>query len=41
MIRYGDDTSVLVLPLFHIFALMTLLAGVQYGNHTGLASALR
>ena len=36
MIRYGDDTSVLVLPLFHIFALMTLLAGVQYGNHTVL-----
>ena len=36
MIRYGDDTSVLVLPLFHIFALMTMLAGVQYGNHTVL-----
>ena len=36
MIRYGNDTSVLVLPLFHIFALMTMLAGVQYGNHTVL-----
>lgn len=36
MIRFGDDTSILVLPLFHIFALMTLTAAIQYGNHTVL-----
>ncbi len=36
MIRFGDDTSVLVLPLFHIFALMTMTAAIQYGNLTVL-----
>jgi long-chain acyl-CoA synthetase len=36
MIRFGDDTSVLVLPLFHIFALMTMTSAIQYGNLTVL-----
>jgi long-chain acyl-CoA synthetase len=36
IIRFGDDASVLVLPLFHIFALLTMLGAVQYGNHTVL-----
>ncbi len=36
MIRFGNDTSVLVLPLFHIFALMTMTSAVQYGNLTVL-----
>jgi long-chain acyl-CoA synthetase len=36
MVRHGDDSSVLVLPLFHIFALLTLLGAVQNGHRTVL-----
>jgi long-chain acyl-CoA synthetase len=35
-IRWGEDASILVLPLFHIFAILTLLTAVSYGANSVL-----
>ncbi len=35
-IKWGEDSSILVLPLFHIFAILTLLSAVHTGARTVL-----